>query len=76
MVNYIYNPLGYIEYAVVPYVLWQQLQEYMPEEVKKQICSPTLPFDPNQYRGILKDLGGDIDNELKNLRDEWNRTTW
>ncbi len=70
--NYIYNEKGLAEYVIIPVNLWEKLKSYLP---KKAIDSDFTPpkFNPREYFGILADLNLDIEQELQNMRNEWNR---
>lgn len=72
IVNYIYDAKGQIEYAVIPIQFWEYVQQQLPK-----MPTPTEPmatkktFNPLKYKGLIKSLNINIDQELKNMRDEW-----
>ena len=74
-VNYIYNTSGQIEYAILSLELWQTVQQHLPTELAAKLKMPTPkpPFDPKKYYGILAPLQLDVEAELKQMRQEWNR---
>ncbi len=74
-VNYIYNTNGQIEYAILPLELWQILERHLPIELaaKLKIPTPQPQFDPQKYYGILAPLQLDVETELKQMRQEWNK---
>ena len=76
-INYIYNPQGQIEYAILPLEFWKQLQVYLPTELIQQVNIPTPvttpKFDPKSYFGLLAPLKLDVDAELKQMRQQWKK---
>ena len=72
-VNYIYNTKGKPEYAVVPYILWEELEKLIDEKAASQVKKMKKIFEPSKYYGILKHLDLDINTEIKNMRKEWKR---
>lgn len=68
-INYIYNPTGQVEYAIIPISLWELVKPYLEQKVA---VSPKTPaFNPLRYKGMLKHLDLDIEHELKMMRNEW-----
>ncbi len=67
-VNYIYDADGAIEYAIIPYTIWEKLKKSIPVKKEKK---EKEEFDPSAYRGILSHLNLDIESELKNMKDQW-----
>jgi hypothetical protein len=65
-VQYIYNEDGVRESVIIPYKEWERIRPSINEEEDTE-------FDPDQYKGIYKGLQIDLEEEIKNLRDEWNR---
>ena len=72
-VNYIYNSKGKPEYAVVPYFLWETIEKQFEKEKGKKIEKISEKFNPVEFKGILKHLNLDLDNEIKELRKQWAR---
>lgn len=74
-VNYIYNINGQIEYAILSLDLWQAIQHHLPTELAAKLKMPTpqTPFDPQQYYGLLAPLQLDVEAELTQMRQEWNK---
>ena len=64
-VQYVYNENGERESVIIPYKEWKRI---LPTIKKKEI-----DFDPDEYKGIYKNLDLNWDEEIKNLRDEWER---
>ena len=73
VVNYIYNANGQIEYAVIPWHLWDKVKEYAENSVTKKKSQIKKKFNPSEFRGILSHYNFDIEQELKNMRDQWTR---
>lgn len=67
MVQYIYDHSGHKTGVIVPIALWEQLISGLPSQPHKP------PFDPKNFRGIMKGRGIDSDIIAKSLRDEWVR---
>lgn len=65
-IKYIYSAMGEIEAAIVPINLWHQLVPKQHPEVTKR-----PPFDPSPFKGMLRRYNLNIEQELKNMRDEW-----
>jgi len=65
-VQYIYNEEGEKENVIIPYKEWEKIRPSIERKKKTE-------FDPDKYKGIYKDLRLNLDEEIKNLRDEWNR---
>ena len=65
-VQYIYNEEGERENVIIPYKEWEKIRSTIEREKKTE-------FDPDKYKGIYKDLKINLEEEIKNLRDEWNR---
>ncbi len=64
-VQYVYNENGERESVIIPYKEWKRI---LPTIKKGEI-----DFDPDEYKGIYKNLDLKWDEEIKNLRDEWER---
>ena len=64
-VQYVYNENGERESVIISYKDWKRIR---PTIKKKEI-----DFDPDEYKGIYKNLDLKWDEEIKNLRDEWER---
>lgn len=72
-INYIYNTAGKIEYAVIPYYIWNKVKGYTENLVKERTTPKKIKFNPSEFRGMLSHHNFDIELELKNMRDEWTR---
>ncbi len=74
VVNYIYNEDGRAEYAIIPIYMWNMLE---PQVSKIALPQPEIQgkktFNPLKYKGILRDLRFDIEEELLKMRNEWTR---
>jgi len=71
VVNYIYNPNGQIEYAVIPYNIWDSIKNYaVGFEIKAE---KKRKFDPTEYVGMLSHYNFDIEYELQEMRNQWTR---
>jgi len=71
VVNYIYNANGQIEYAVIPYNIWDSIKNYAVSfEIKAE---KKLKFDPTEYVGMLSHYNFDIEYELQEMRNQWTR---
>ncbi|MGD2087311.1 MAG: hypothetical protein PVH61_14090 [Candidatus Aminicenantes bacterium] len=65
-VQYIYNEDGEKENVIIPYKEWEKIRSTLKEDKEAE-------FDPDKYKGIYKGLQINLEEEIKNLRDEWNR---
>jgi hypothetical protein len=65
-VQYIYNEEGERENVIIPYREWEKIRSVLEEKKEAN-------FDPDKYKGIYKDLKLNLEEEIKSLRDEWNR---
>jgi hypothetical protein len=75
-VHYIYNHQGQIEYAILSVDLWQTIQTHLPAELadKLRVAPPAPPkFDPKLYYGLLAPLQLNVEAELKQMRQGWNK---
>ena len=50
-VNYIYNTTGEIEYAVIPYFIWDKVKDYAENLVNKKKSCKKKKFNPSEFRG-------------------------
>lgn len=64
-VQYVYNEDGERESVIIPYEEWKKIRSAIKEE--------ETDFNPDEYRGIYKNLDLNWEEEIKNLRDEWER---
>jgi hypothetical protein len=64
-VQYVYNENGERESVIIPYEEWEKIRSTIKEE--------EVDFNPDEYRGIYKNLDLNWEEEIKNLRDEWER---
>ncbi len=67
-INYIYDQTGEAEYAVVPFDIWQQLRPYLQIPYTEVAKPEKLPFEPAKFRGILRHLNLNIEQELNEMR--------
>lgn len=65
-VQYTYNEEGEKENVIIPYKEWVKIHPIINKKKK-------TGFDPDKYKGIYKGLKLNLEEEIKNLRDEWNR---
>ena len=76
-INYIYNPQGQIEYAILPLEVWKTIQSYLPADFARQMQvqqpMPQPAFNPKSYFGLLAPLNLDVEAELKQMRQGRNR---
>jgi hypothetical protein len=76
VINYIYNDKGVAEYVIIPTDIWDIVQDYLKNK-KIKIESPEIPkhkkINPKEFYGTISHLKLDIDQELKNMREEWTR---
>jgi hypothetical protein len=76
-INYIYNPQGQIEYAILSLEVWKAIQSYLPAEFASQMQvrqpAPQPPFNPKNYFGLLAPLNLDVEAELLQMRQEWKK---
>lgn len=68
-ISYIYDAGGHVTYAVVPIHIWEELQRNLQNTT--EVAAPV--FDPLQYEGCLSLDDMDIEQELLQIRQEWNR---
>jgi hypothetical protein len=72
VVNYIYDEKGQVAYAVLPIQFWQYVQQQLPHlNVATPPIQPKKIFNPLKYKGLIKSLNLNIEQELQNMRDEW-----
>jgi hypothetical protein len=72
VVNYIYDEKGQLAYAVLPIRFWQYVQQQLPD--LGSIAPPIQPkkiFNPLKYKGLIKSLNLNIEQELQTMRAEW-----
>lgn len=78
-INYIYNPNGIAEYAVIPIEIWENLKSYLPktknlgEKVNMKIKEENKEFNPEEYIGLTSHLNLDVEAELKEIREGWDK---
>jgi hypothetical protein len=71
VVNYIYDEKGQLAYAVLPIRFWQYVQQQLPDlAVGATYMQPKKIFNPLKYKGLIKSLNLNIEQELQNMRDE------
>ncbi len=67
-VQYVYDKKGRKTGVIIPNELWNEVKGIIEvEEEEKEI------FTPSEYRGIYKELGADLEEEARILREEWTR---
>ena len=66
--KFIYNESGVAESVVLPIELWQELKDLL--KIKKE-NKPTKKFSPKDFRGAIKHLNLNIEDEIKQMRNEW-----
>ena len=66
-VQYICDAEGRKTGVIVPIDLWNSLT------AEKTAGKRVGVLDPGKYRGIYRGLNVDLNAEIRNLRDEWNR---
>jgi hypothetical protein len=69
-VQYVYDVRGKKTGVIIPIELWNE-EEFNLEEVEKMEKEEV--FNPSNYRGIYKHLRVDLEEEMRNFRDEWVR---
>ena len=65
--QYIYDTEGRKTCVIVPIDLWESL------DTEKPAGEQVGVRDPGKYRRIYRDLNVDLEDEIRNLRDEWDR---
>lgn len=65
-VQYVYNERGKKIGVIVPMNLWEEIGSTIEETRKRD-------FLPSRYRGIYKGLKVNLEKEIRNLREEWER---
>jgi len=70
-VNYIYAADGAIEYAIIPYSIWEKLKQSITNNKTENNVNDKKGFDPSEYRGVLSHLNLDIESELENMKHQW-----
>ncbi len=70
IVNYIYDKTGQIEYAVIPYNIWDSIKNYA---VLNDKDAEKKKFEPSEFIGMLSHYDLDIEYELQQMRKQWTR---
>lgn len=70
--KYIYNEFGKAESVVLPIEYWQKLTEMLKNNKKMQ---PVSRFNPAEFRGTIKHLNLNIEEEIRKMRKEWANNT-
>lgn len=65
-VQYVYNERGKKTGVIVPIDLWEEMG-FPIEKTKERV------FLPSRYRGFYKGLKVNLEEEIRNLREEWVR---
>lgn len=71
VVNYIYNTNGQIEYAVIPYNVWDSIKNYT--ELFEIKSEKKNEFDPTEFIGMLSHYNFDLEVELQEIKKQWTR---
>ena len=71
IINYICNEDGQIEYAVIPYNVWNSIKSYANSTEIKEEKEPD--FDPIEFIGMLSHYSFDIEEEIQQMRNQWPR---
>ncbi len=71
VVNYIYNTNGQIEYAVIPYNVWDSIKNYA--ELFEIKSEKKNEFDPTEFIGMLSHYNFDLEVELQEIKKQWTR---
>ncbi len=71
--SYIYDQSGNKEYVVVPLSLWEKIKEYIPKIDNKIKPKSKTNFNPEKYYGLISSMNLDIEQELKDIREQWTR---
>ena len=69
-VQYVYDVSGENTGIIIPIDLWNK-KGFKIEEVEK--TEKEEVFNPSDYRRIYKNLRVDLEEEIRNIRDEWAR---
>ena len=69
-VQYVYDVIGKKTGVIIPIELWNE-KGFKIEEAEKMEKEEL--FNPSKYRGIYKNLKVDLEEEIRNLREEWVR---
>ena len=69
VVNYIYNVNGQIEYAVIPYKIWDSIKSYA--IINESKVEKKQNFDPAEFIGMLSHNNFDLEYELQQIRNQW-----
>ncbi len=72
ILNYIYDEKGSPEYVVIPIKLWNSVKKLINFNGDKN-NSINENFNPEEYYGLTSGLNLNIEEELKNIREEWTR---
>jgi len=71
IVNYIYDKTGQIEYAIIPFNIWDSIKNYAnhieTDAEKKQ------KFEPSEFIGMLSHYNLDIEYELQQMKKQWTK---
>ncbi|EHQ36304.1 hypothetical protein [Methanoplanus limicola] len=62
--QYVYDSKGNKTGVIIPIEIWDE------EEMK---IRDDIEFRPQDFRGIYKNIDLDLDEDIRNLRDEWVR---
>ncbi|HPI18900.1 MAG TPA: hypothetical protein PKY56_00880 [Candidatus Kapabacteria bacterium] len=71
-ISYIYDKKGEPEYAVIPIIFWKKLEKDILKTVEKNNISKK--FNPKEYKGIISSLNLNIEDEIQEMREEWERS--
>ncbi|MFZ4548813.1 MAG: hypothetical protein ACOYN4_15300 [Bacteroidales bacterium] len=71
IVNYIYDKTGQIEYAVIPYNIWDSIKNYALSNEKDAVKQQK--FEPSDFIGMLSHYDFDLEYELQQMKSQWKR---
>ncbi|MDF1547053.1 MAG: hypothetical protein P1P88_04480 [Bacteroidales bacterium] len=72
--SYIYNKEGLAEYVVIPVEYWENLKVLLKSKLNTETEEDKNNFNPQDYFGVISHLKLNVEDELKNMRKEWNRS--
>jgi len=71
-ISYIYDKKGEPEYAVIPIIFWEKIEkDILRTENHKNISKK---FNPREYKGLISSLNLNIEDEIQEMREEWERS--
>ncbi len=67
-IKYIYSDTGEVEAAIVPIQAWRAVEKQL-----QTVPKPTTPFKASKFRGAFRKLNINVEEEIREMRDEWTR---